>query len=71
VDEMETVIKQTLHTIEAEEQVRILYACESGSRAWGERERSHTRFQVFPYTAAKFLIALCCTVKSCVIIFAW
>src|SRR6266700_297121 len=29
------VIKNTLHTIAAKEDVRILYACESGSRAWG------------------------------------
>lgn len=28
-------IKQELNRIEQEEQVRILYACESGSRAWG------------------------------------
>lgn len=28
-------ILQELHKIEKEEQVRILYACESGSRAWG------------------------------------
>ncbi|MFP4979384.1 nucleotidyltransferase domain-containing protein [Paenibacillus sp. CN-4] len=28
-------IMQALHTIETEEGVRILYACESGSRAWG------------------------------------
>lgn len=30
----QSVIQQ-LRTIESEEQVRILYACESGSRAWG------------------------------------
>jgi predicted nucleotidyltransferase len=32
---MELEIKNTLHTIAEEEEVRILYACESGSRAWG------------------------------------
>ncbi len=32
---METAIKQALHIIETQKQVRILYACESGSRAWG------------------------------------
>ena len=32
---MEAAIKQLLHSIEEQEQVRILYACESGSRAWG------------------------------------
>jgi predicted nucleotidyltransferase len=35
MDEMEAAIMQALHAIEAQEQVRILYACESGSRAWG------------------------------------
>lgn len=32
---METIIRDQLETIEAEENVRIVYACESGSRAWG------------------------------------
>ncbi len=32
---MEATIKQALRAIEEQEQVRILYACESGSRAWG------------------------------------
>jgi predicted nucleotidyltransferase len=32
---MEAVIKQALQTIEVEKQVRIIYACEAGSRAWG------------------------------------
>lgn len=32
---MQTTIQQKLCEIEAAEQVRILYACESGSRAWG------------------------------------
>src|SRR5216683_1681425 len=35
MDEMEATIKQALRAIEEQEQVRILYACESGSRAWG------------------------------------
>ncbi|WP_425452322.1 nucleotidyltransferase domain-containing protein [Paenibacillus sambharensis] len=30
-----TIIQQELRRIEEEERVRILYACESGSRAWG------------------------------------
>lgn len=30
----DTILK-TLHTIEEEQDVRVLYACESGSRAWG------------------------------------
>src|SRR5579864_2551659 len=33
--EREAAIQKVLHTIQAQEQVRILYACESGSRAWG------------------------------------
>lgn len=33
--EINEAIRQELRTIEAEENVRILYACESGSRAWG------------------------------------
>lgn len=32
---MEDIIKTKLAEIEAEHEVRILYACESGSRAWG------------------------------------
>lgn len=32
---METIIKAKLREIENERDVRILYACESGSRAWG------------------------------------
>lgn len=34
-EEMKARITAELARIEAEEQVRILYACESGSRAWG------------------------------------
>ncbi|WP_054956772.1 nucleotidyltransferase domain-containing protein [Paenibacillus dakarensis] len=33
--QMETTIRTELERIESEEGVRILYACESGSRAWG------------------------------------
>ncbi|CAM4013464.1 nucleotidyltransferase domain-containing protein [Paenibacillus alkaliterrae] len=33
--ELHPEILQELHKIEQEEQVRIFYACESGSRAWG------------------------------------
>ena len=32
---MEAAIKQALQRIEEEQQVRIIYACEAGSRAWG------------------------------------
>ncbi len=32
---MHTLIQDTVHSIEHEEDVRIVYACESGSRAWG------------------------------------
>ena len=32
---MQDKIKQTLQQVQVEEQVRIVYACESGSRAWG------------------------------------
>jgi uncharacterized protein len=32
---MKEIIQQALQTIEKQEQIRILYACESGSRAWG------------------------------------
>lgn len=32
---MEQVIQEKLKQIEAEHQVQVLYACESGSRAWG------------------------------------
>lgn len=32
---MEAIIAEKLRDIEEKEQVRILYACESGSRAWG------------------------------------
>lgn len=32
---MEENIKQALRQIESDENVRIVYACESGSRAWG------------------------------------
>jgi len=35
MSEIHHSIIQQLRTIETEEQVRILYACESGSRAWG------------------------------------
>ncbi len=32
---MQNRIRQTLHSISKDHDVRILYACESGSRAWG------------------------------------
>lgn len=32
---MKSQILSRLHEIEAEENIRIVYACESGSRAWG------------------------------------
>ena len=32
---MRDIIAKQLAQIEQEEQVRIIYACESGSRAWG------------------------------------
>jgi len=32
---MEDRIQQALRLIENKDQVRIVYACESGSRAWG------------------------------------
>lgn len=32
---METRIKNILHEVAAKEEINILYACESGSRAWG------------------------------------
>ncbi|MBB6695148.1 nucleotidyltransferase domain-containing protein [Cohnella xylanilytica] len=35
MSDIHTVIERQLQTIEREENVRILYACESGSRAWG------------------------------------
>ncbi len=35
MSEIHQSIIQQLRTIESEEQVRIVYACESGSRAWG------------------------------------
>ncbi|MBA2285653.1 MAG: nucleotidyltransferase domain-containing protein [Ktedonobacteraceae bacterium] len=35
MDDIAAAIKQALSAIETQEQVRILYACESGSRAWG------------------------------------
>ncbi|MBE7681186.1 nucleotidyltransferase domain-containing protein [Paenibacillus sp. P13VS] len=34
-EEMRETIRQQLAQIEQEEQIRIIYACESGSRAWG------------------------------------
>jgi len=33
--DMHQIIKQQLEQLEQEEQIRVLYACESGSRAWG------------------------------------
>ncbi|WP_025704407.1 DNA polymerase beta superfamily protein, partial [Paenibacillus graminis] len=35
MSDIHTSIIRELRTIESEENVRILYACESGSRAWG------------------------------------
>jgi predicted nucleotidyltransferase len=35
MEHIHKVIKEQLDYIEQEEQVTILYACESGSRAWG------------------------------------
>jgi uncharacterized protein len=32
---MHAIIQNTLHEVQVQEGVRILYACESGSRAWG------------------------------------
>lgn len=34
-EEMKRTIRQELERIERDEQVKIIYACESGSRAWG------------------------------------
>jgi hypothetical protein len=41
---MNDVIIEKLLKTEQEKNVRILYACESGSRAWGEK-RNDTRYQ--------------------------
>lgn len=35
MEDIQTKIRQELAQIEAQENVRVLYACESGSRAWG------------------------------------
>jgi predicted nucleotidyltransferase len=35
MDQIHKVIREQLEQIESEEQVKVLYACESGSRAWG------------------------------------
>lgn len=35
MDQILKVIREQLEQIESEEQVKVLYACESGSRAWG------------------------------------
>ncbi|RKQ30772.1 nucleotidyltransferase domain-containing protein [Oceanobacillus halophilus] len=37
---MREIIKRNLHSIEETHQVKILYACEAGSRAWGLENKS-------------------------------
>lgn len=51
MSEFQDEIMRQLRAIEAEENVRILYACESGSRAWGFPPRTVTMMCVFCISA--------------------
>ncbi|MEO6891932.1 MAG: nucleotidyltransferase domain-containing protein [Ktedonobacteraceae bacterium] len=53
MDDIAATIKQALSAVETQEQVRILYACESGSRAWGFSSHDSDYDVRFLYVRAK------------------
>ena len=64
--EIVQLIKEKLSQIEKRENIRILYACESGSRAWGFASPDSDYDVRFIYVRPNIRKLLCATMRNAI-----
>ena len=64
--EIVQLIKEKLSQIEERENIRILYACESGSRAWGFASPDSDYDVRFIYVCPNIRKLLCATMRNAI-----